>query len=145
MESYSAACNNCVICPGKVTLPLTSLANWLMKEEGNTRTQTECFKSHFSLQLQHKPRTGPSSPSFASATSLVLLAHESNRYVKMIIEEGGVGPLLKLMKEEGNTQDRDNAARAIPILKPINSAIILITNAAIMRTEEELSIVKTFF
>jgi len=48
----------------------------------------------------------------------VLLAHESHRYGKMIIVEGGVGPLLKLMKEEGNTQGRENAARAIRYSNP---------------------------
>lgn len=69
-----------------------------------------------------------------AAASLVFLANESDRYGEMIIEEGGVGPLLKLMKEEGNYQGRENAAKAIRILKPINSAIILISNAATMRT-----------
>ncbi|KEH16932.1 putative armadillo-like helical protein [Medicago truncatula] len=38
-----------------------------------------------------------------SAASLVSLAHRSNHYGKMIIEEGGVGPLLKLV-DEGNTE-----------------------------------------
>ncbi|MCH86003.1 ARO1-like protein [Trifolium medium] len=49
--------------------------------------------------------------------------------------EGGVVPLLKLMKEEGNTQGQENAARAIRLLKLIDSAIILITNST-MRTAE---------
>jgi len=74
-----------------------------------------------------------------AAASLVSLAHESDRYGEMIIEEGGVGPLLKLMKEEGSHQGRENAARAICILKPINSAIILNTNATI-GTQEDLSL-----
>lgn len=34
-----------------------------------------------------------------SASSLVSLAHRSNHYGKMIIEEGGVGPLLMFMDE----------------------------------------------
>ncbi|KEH41225.1 hypothetical protein MtrunA17_Chr1g0169531 [Medicago truncatula] len=74
-----------------------------------------------------------------AAASLVFLANESDRYGEMIIEEGGVGPLLKLMKEEGNYQGRENAAKAIRILKPINSAIILNTNATI-GTQEDLSL-----
>lgn len=74
-----------------------------------------------------------------AAAPLVSLAHESDRYGEMIIEEGGVGPLLKLMKEEGNYQGRENAAKAIRIIKPINSAIILNTNATI-GTPEDLSL-----
>jgi len=84
-------------------------------------------------------RTGSQEDRSDAAASLVSLAHESDRYGEMIIEEGGVGPLLKLMKEEGSHQGRENAARAICILKPINSAIILNTNATI-GTQEDLSL-----
>jgi hypothetical protein len=73
-----------------------------------------------------------------AAVILELLAHQSDHFGKKIIKEGGVGPLLKLMKEEGNAKDQDNAAKAIRFLKLIDSAIILITNAT-MRTSEELS------
>ena len=34
-----------------------------------------------------------------AAASLVSLARDNDRYGKLIIEEGGVGPLLKLVKE----------------------------------------------
>ncbi|XP_027361682.1 uncharacterized protein LOC113869522 [Abrus precatorius] len=50
-----------------------------------------------------------------AAASLVSLASSSDRYGKLIIEEGGVGPLLKLLKE-GKTEGQENAARAIGLL-----------------------------
>jgi len=45
----------------------------------------------------------------------VSLARDNDRYGKLIIEEGGVGPLLKLMKE-GKKEGQENAARAIGLL-----------------------------
>ncbi|XP_060191991.1 uncharacterized protein LOC132621668 [Lycium barbarum] len=50
-----------------------------------------------------------------SANSLVSLARDNDRYGKLIIEEGGVGPLLKLLKE-GKAEGQENAARAIGLL-----------------------------
>ncbi|XP_022751464.1 uncharacterized protein LOC111300102 [Durio zibethinus] len=50
-----------------------------------------------------------------SAASLVSLARDNDRYGKLIIEEGGVGPLLKLVKE-GKMEGQENAARAIGLL-----------------------------
>ncbi|XP_027919500.1 uncharacterized protein LOC114178026 [Vigna unguiculata] len=50
-----------------------------------------------------------------AAASLVSLARDNDRYGKLIIEEGGVGPLLKLMKE-GKKEGQENAARAIGLL-----------------------------
>ncbi|MCI68802.1 armadillo repeat only protein, partial [Trifolium medium] len=50
-----------------------------------------------------------------AAACLVSLALQSDRYGKIIIGEGGVGPLLKLMKE-GNIEGQKNAARAIGLL-----------------------------
>ena len=50
-----------------------------------------------------------------AAASLVSLARGSDRYGKLIIEEGGVGPLLKLIKE-GKADGQENAARAIGLL-----------------------------
>lgn len=50
-----------------------------------------------------------------AAASLVSLAGGSQRYGKLIIEEGGVGPLLKLLKE-GKPEGQENAARAIGLL-----------------------------
>ncbi|KAG8383729.1 hypothetical protein BUALT_Bualt04G0044100 [Buddleja alternifolia] len=50
-----------------------------------------------------------------AAASLVSLARDNDRYGKLIIEEGGVGPLLKLVKE-GKVEGQENAARAIGLL-----------------------------
>lgn len=50
-----------------------------------------------------------------AAASLVSLARDNERYGKLIIEEGGVGPLLKLIKE-GKPEGQENAARAIGLL-----------------------------
>lgn len=50
-----------------------------------------------------------------AAASLVSLARDNDRYGKLIIEEGGVGPLLKLVKE-GKLEGQENAARAIGLL-----------------------------
>ncbi|KAF9589487.1 hypothetical protein IFM89_024758 [Coptis chinensis] len=50
-----------------------------------------------------------------AAASLVSLARDNDRYGKLIIEEGGVGPLLKLIKD-GRMEGQENAARAIGLL-----------------------------
>ncbi|XP_062102580.1 uncharacterized protein LOC133812776 [Humulus lupulus] len=50
-----------------------------------------------------------------AAASLVSLARDNDRYGKLIIEEGGVGPLLKLIKD-GQAEGQENAARAIGLL-----------------------------
>ncbi|KAK9096186.1 hypothetical protein Sjap_021683 [Stephania japonica] len=50
-----------------------------------------------------------------AAASLVSLARDNDRYGKLIIEEGGVAPLLKLVKE-GKMEGQENAARAIGLL-----------------------------
>ncbi|EXC35349.1 Vacuolar protein 8 [Morus notabilis] len=50
-----------------------------------------------------------------AAASLVSLARDNDRYGKLIIEEGGVGPLLKLIKE-GQLEGQEQAARAIGLL-----------------------------
>ncbi|XP_044462971.1 uncharacterized protein LOC123193952 [Mangifera indica] len=50
-----------------------------------------------------------------AAASLVSLARDNYRYGKLIIEEGGVWPLLKLVKE-GKLEGQENAARAIGLL-----------------------------
>ncbi|KAG5123623.1 hypothetical protein AAZX31_11G075500 [Glycine max] len=50
-----------------------------------------------------------------AAAQLVSLASNSDRYGKLIIEEGGVGPLLKLLKE-GKAEGQEHAARAIGLL-----------------------------
>ncbi|KAK1432637.1 hypothetical protein QVD17_09535 [Tagetes erecta] len=50
-----------------------------------------------------------------AAASLVSLARDNHRYGKLIIEEGGVIPLLKLGKE-GKPEGQENAAIAIGLL-----------------------------
>ncbi|RAL46113.1 unnamed protein product [Cuscuta campestris] len=50
-----------------------------------------------------------------AAASLVSLARDNDRYGKLIIEEGGVPPLLKLAKE-GRLEGQENACRAIGLL-----------------------------
>ncbi|CAI0461652.1 unnamed protein product [Linum tenue] len=50
-----------------------------------------------------------------AAASLVSLARDNDRYGKLIIEEGGVQPLLKLVKD-GKLEGQENAARAIGLL-----------------------------
>ncbi|CAI8616808.1 unnamed protein product [Vicia faba] len=50
-----------------------------------------------------------------AAASLVSLARDNDRYGKLILEEGGVPPLLKLLKE-GRLDGQENAARAIGLL-----------------------------
>ncbi|KAE9606634.1 hypothetical protein Lal_00025792 [Lupinus albus] len=49
------------------------------------------------------------------AASLVSIIRGNERYATMIIEEGGVGPLLKLLKE-GKAEGQENGARAIGLL-----------------------------
>ncbi|KAK1262221.1 hypothetical protein QJS04_geneDACA001166 [Acorus gramineus] len=50
-----------------------------------------------------------------AAASLVSLARDNDRYGKLIIEEGGVGPLLRLVKE-GKPEGQEYAARALGLL-----------------------------
>ncbi|CAJ2635772.1 uncharacterized protein LOC123920017 [Trifolium pratense] len=50
-----------------------------------------------------------------AAASLVSLVRDNDRNGKLIIEEGGVGPLLKLLKE-GKKEGQENAAKAIGLL-----------------------------
>ncbi|XP_075492668.1 uncharacterized protein LOC142530746 [Primulina tabacum] len=50
-----------------------------------------------------------------AAASLVSLARDNDRYGKLIIEEGGIGPLLKLLKD-GKVEGQENAAKAIGLL-----------------------------
>ncbi|GAB2224430.1 hypothetical protein Drorol1_Dr00005189 [Drosera rotundifolia] len=50
-----------------------------------------------------------------AAASLVPLARDNDRYGELIVKEGGVGPLLKLIKE-GTIEGQKNAAEAIGLL-----------------------------
>ncbi|PSS29510.1 Vacuolar protein [Actinidia chinensis var. chinensis] len=65
-----------------------------------------------------------------SAASLVSLARDNDRYGKLIIEEGGVAPLLKLAKE-GRMEGQENAARAIGLLGRDPESVEQIVNAGV--------------
>ncbi|EOA16173.1 hypothetical protein CARUB_v10004310mg [Capsella rubella] len=59
--------------------------------------------------------TGSPEDKSDAAASLASLARDNDRYVKLIVEEGGVNPLLKLLKE-GKVDGQENAARTIGLL-----------------------------
>lgn len=65
-----------------------------------------------------------------AAASLVSLARDNDRYGKLIIEEGGVPPLLKLAKE-GQEEGQENAARAIGLLGRDPESVEQIVNAGV--------------
>ncbi|KAF7810794.1 Vacuolar protein 8 [Senna tora] len=65
-----------------------------------------------------------------AAASLVSLARDNDRYGKLIIEEGGVPPLLKLLKE-GTLEGQENAARAIGLLGRDPESVEQIVNAGV--------------
>lgn len=65
-----------------------------------------------------------------AAASLVSLARDNDRYGKLIIEEGGVPPLLKLAKE-GRKEGQENAARAIGLLGRDPESVEPIVNAGV--------------
>ncbi|KAJ9132713.1 hypothetical protein P3X46_033551 [Hevea brasiliensis] len=65
-----------------------------------------------------------------AAASLVSLARDNDRYGKLIIEEGGVPPLLKLAKE-GKMEGQENAARAVGLLGRDPESVEQIVNAGV--------------
>ncbi|XP_009761410.1 uncharacterized protein [Nicotiana sylvestris] len=65
-----------------------------------------------------------------AAASLVSLARDNDRYGKLIIEEGGVGPLLKLAKE-GRMEGQESASRAIGLLGRDPESVEHIVNAGV--------------
>ncbi|KAL1344118.1 hypothetical protein HN51_017997 [Arachis hypogaea] len=65
-----------------------------------------------------------------AAASLVSLARDNDRYGKLIVEEGGVAPLLKLLKE-GRLEGQENAARAIGLLGKDPESVEQIVNAGV--------------
>ncbi|KAH7518439.1 uncharacterized protein LOC107409168 [Ziziphus jujuba] len=65
-----------------------------------------------------------------AAASLVSLARDNDRYGKLIIEEGGVAPLLKLAKE-GTMEGQESAARAIGLLGRDPESVEHIVNAGV--------------
>ncbi|KAL3525268.1 hypothetical protein ACH5RR_013640 [Cinchona calisaya] len=66
-----------------------------------------------------------------AAASLVSLARDNDRYGKLIMEEGGVGPLLKLVKE-GKVEGQENAARAIGLLGRDFESVEHLINAGVV-------------
>ncbi|OAY52357.1 uncharacterized protein LOC110613277 [Manihot esculenta] len=65
-----------------------------------------------------------------AAASLVSLARDNDRYGKLIIEEGGVPPLLKLLKE-GQMMGQENAVRAIGLLGRDPESVEQLVNAGV--------------
>ncbi|CAN6819028.1 unnamed protein product [Brassica oleracea var. botrytis] len=65
-----------------------------------------------------------------AAASLVSLARDNDRYGRLIIEEGGVPPLLKLAKE-GKLEGQENAARAIGLLGRDPESVEQIVNSGV--------------
>ncbi|XVF67899.1 hypothetical protein PTKIN_Ptkin10aG0159100 [Pterospermum kingtungense] len=65
-----------------------------------------------------------------ASASLVSLARDNDRYGSLIIEEGGILPLLKLAKE-GKPEGQENAARAIGLLGRDPESVEQIVNAGV--------------
>nr|GMC94889.1 Armadillo repeat only 2 [Ipomoea batatas] len=65
-----------------------------------------------------------------AAASLVSLARDNDRYGKLIIEEGGVAPLLKLLKD-GKPEGQENAASAIGLLGRDAETVELMLHAGV--------------
>ncbi|CAK9315335.1 unnamed protein product [Citrullus colocynthis] len=65
-----------------------------------------------------------------AAASLASLARDNDRYGKLIIEEGGVAPLLKLAKE-GRMEGQEHAARAIGLLGRDSESVEQIVNCGV--------------
>ncbi|EOX97723.1 Armadillo - like 10 [Theobroma cacao] len=65
-----------------------------------------------------------------ASASLVSLARDNDRYGKLIIEEGGIPPLLKLAKE-GKIEGQENAARAIGLLGRDPESVEQIVNSGV--------------
>ncbi|XP_022985839.1 uncharacterized protein LOC111483766 [Cucurbita maxima] len=65
-----------------------------------------------------------------AAASLASLARDNDRYGKLIIEEGGVVPLLKLAKE-GRMEGQEHAARAIGLLGRDSESVEQLVNCGI--------------
>lgn len=77
--------------------------------------------------------TGSMEEKCDAAASLVSLARDNDRYGKLIIEEGGVPPLLKLAYE-GELEGQENAARAIGLLGRDEESVEQIVNAGVCST-----------
>ncbi|CAM8919808.1 unnamed protein product [Rhodiola kirilowii] len=66
-----------------------------------------------------------------AAESLVLLARDSDWYACMIVKEGGVGPLLKLMMMEWKPEAQEIAARAIGLLARDQESVHVMIRAGV--------------
>ncbi|KAL0739499.1 hypothetical protein Bca4012_015709 [Brassica carinata] len=66
--------------------------------------------------------TGSPDDKADAAASLASLAKDNPRHVKLIVEEGGVNPLLKLAKE-GKIDGQENAARTIGLLGRVPESV----------------------
>ncbi|KQJ91227.1 uncharacterized protein LOC100831185 [Brachypodium distachyon] len=102
--------------------------SWLLRVSSSA-TDDDDFDAHIGLPpiAQNEPilfliweqiaalATGNLDARADAAASLVSLARDNDRYSKLIIEEDGVPPLLKLVKE-GRLEGQENAALAIGLL-----------------------------
>uniref|UniRef100_A0A0D9XG29 DUF7792 domain-containing protein n=1 Tax=Leersia perrieri TaxID=77586 RepID=A0A0D9XG29_9ORYZ len=103
--------------------------SWLLRVSSSGATDDDDFDAHIGLPpiAQNEPilfliweqiavlYTGNLDARADAAASLVSLARDNDRYSKLIIEEDGVPPLLRLVKE-GKLEGQENAALAIGLL-----------------------------
>ncbi|KAH9611346.1 hypothetical protein KSS87_004599 [Heliosperma pusillum] len=74
---------------------------------------------------------GPIDDRADAAASLASLARDNARYGKLIIEEGGVGPLCKLLKEGDTVEAQEIAARALGLLGSNSDNVAHMVNAGV--------------
>ncbi|PWA80444.1 armadillo-type fold protein [Artemisia annua] len=93
---------------------------------------TEANEPMLSLIWEHISilRKGTLEERAEAAISLGYITQDNKRYGKLIIEEGGVPPLLKLV-EEGNEDGQRNSARAIGLLGQDPQNVEHIVNAGV--------------
>ncbi|CAL9779227.1 unnamed protein product [Musa acuminata subsp. burmannicoides] len=103
--------------------------SWLIRVSSSSGSDDGDFDTHLGLPpiAQNEPilfliweqiatmHTGSLDTRADAAASLVSLARDNDRYGKLIIEEDGVGPLLRLVKE-GRPEGQESAAHAIGLL-----------------------------
>ncbi|KAL9253594.1 hypothetical protein AKJ16_DCAP06616 [Drosera capensis] len=65
-----------------------------------------------------------------AAASLVSLAKDNDRYGELIVKEGGVGPLLKLIKE-GKIEGQENAVKAMGLLGRVPESVEMMVKAGV--------------
>ncbi|XP_074294511.1 uncharacterized protein LOC141622371 [Silene latifolia] len=74
---------------------------------------------------------GPIEDRADAASSLASLARDNARYGKLIIEEGGIGPLCKLVKEGNTVEAQEIAARALGLLGSNSDNVAHMVNAGV--------------